>query len=86
MVTLKIGLLAGIDIEAMYYSFPIAAKNTLAEQARLHIEAEPAIAYCQQCAQEFSLESLFAACPSCQQYQYTIIQGKTMKIQSMEGR
>ena len=48
-VWLEIGALTGIDIEAIRFSFPIAARHSIAKNATLHIETQEGIASCRIC-------------------------------------
>lgn len=84
-ITLVIGQLSGIELDAMQFSFPIAAKNTIAENAKLAILTQSAIANCQQCQKKFDLKTLFSACPYCNSFEYDILQGKTLTLKSIEG-
>jgi hydrogenase nickel incorporation protein HypA/HybF len=83
-VWLEIGILAGIDIEAIRFSFPIAAAHSIAKNATLHIETQEGLAYCQICQKNVIIDSLLTPCMYCKQYEYDIIQGKALRIIKME--
>ncbi len=84
-VTLLIGELSGVDIEAMTFSFPIAAKSSIAENSTLLIDIEKGQAYCHSCDKPFALNHILSPCSHCGGYQYDIKQGKIMQLKSMEG-
>ncbi len=83
-VWLEIGQLAGIDLEAIRFSFPIATANTLAEDAALEIKIEAGKAFCHHCQKDVIIDSLLAPCVICGQYDYTITQGKSLRIINIE--
>jgi len=84
-VCLAVGLLAGIDIEALRFSFPIAAKNSVVDKAELEIESIAGKAHCRVCRQDFTLMQYLQACPKCNGYEYDIMQGKELKILNIIG-
>jgi hydrogenase nickel incorporation protein HypA/HybF len=79
-VWLEIGELAGIDIDAIRFSFPIAATHSLAKDATLKIKTQAGQALCHNCHKNVTLSSLLAPCSICGQYNYTITQGKALRI------
>lgn len=83
-IWLNIGELAGVDGEAIKFSFPIAAKNTVAEQALLEMNYIPAKGQCYTCQKEIYLTTLFDACPTCRKYDYEITQGKELHLLKVE--
>ncbi len=64
-VGLKIGELAGVEIEALRMSYKILTKNTVAENSELKINRVPCIAQCNKCKKIFQLESYNFFCPEC---------------------
>ncbi len=83
-VWLEIGELAGIDLDAIRFSFPIAATHTLAKDATLKIKTQAGQAYCNSCDKNVIISSLLAPCAICGQYNYTITQGKAFRVIKME--
>ncbi|MBY0377442.1 MAG: hydrogenase maturation nickel metallochaperone HypA [Gammaproteobacteria bacterium] len=83
-IWLEIGQLAGLDLDAIYFSFPIAVANTLAQGAKLKIITEAGKAFCHQCKKNVTIDSLLAPCALCGQYDYRIIQGKALRIRTIE--
>lgn len=64
-VGLKIGDLAGVEIEALRMSFEILARGTVAENSVLKINHVPCVAKCNKCGKIFKLESYNFFCPEC---------------------
>lgn len=83
-VWLEIGELAGIDLDAIRFSFPIAATHSLAKDATLEIKTQAGQALCHNCDKNVTLSSLLAPCAICGQYNYTITQGKVFRVIKME--
>jgi hydrogenase nickel incorporation protein HypA/HybF len=83
-VWLEIGQLAGIDLDAIRFSFPIAAAHSLAKDATLEIKTQAGSAYCHRCDKNVTLASLLTPCAICGQYNYTILEGKSLRIIKME--
>lgn len=83
-VWLEVGTLAGVELDALRFSFPIAAANTIAANATLEIIETPGEAWCQSCQRDVTMSTCFAACPHCNGYNYQVIRGKELKIIKME--
>lgn len=64
-VGLKIGDLAGVEIEALRMSFEILTRDTIAENSLLKINRVPCVAKCNKCEKNFWLESYNFFCPEC---------------------
>lgn len=83
-VWLEIGQLANIDLNAIRFSFPIAAAHSLAKDAILEIKTQAGSAHCHSCDKNVTIASLLTPCAICGQYNYTITQGKTLRVIKME--
>lgn len=83
-VRLEIGELAGVEKEAMRFSFPSAAKDTLAEGCRFEIIDIPGRAACPACKHEVRIASRFDECPDCGHYPLDILAGEEMRIRELE--
>ena len=83
-VRLEIGDLAGIELDALRFSFPIAARGTQLAGAALAIDTIAGQAHCQRCDQDIRLAKRYDPCPQCQQYDYDIIRGDNMRVMQVE--
>ena len=83
-VWVEIGALAGIEIHALEFSFNIANKNTIANNAKLNIIKKPGEAWCKICEQAMIINRLGEACPDCQNYQYSIKTGQQFLLKKLE--
>lgn len=83
-VWLEIGELAGVEPEAMRFSFEVIRRGTLADQAALEIIHVPGEAWCRPCGKNVRVKQRFDACPECGSYQLQINGGDEMKIKELE--
>ncbi|MFN7097403.1 MAG: hydrogenase maturation nickel metallochaperone HypA [Gammaproteobacteria bacterium] len=83
-IWLRIGELAGVDNDIIYYTFPIAARDTIAANAILELITVQPKAKCNYCHKEINILTLFDACQYCNSYDYEIIQGHELQIVKME--
>lgn len=83
-IRLEIGELAGIELEALRFSFPIAAARSVAQNATLEIQIQKGEIFCRLCQKNVMIASRLMPCPMCNQYGYDIIQGTNLKIVHIE--
>lgn len=84
-VHLKLGVFAGVEMEALLFGYDNATSGTLLAGSRLIIEEVPLVIFCSVCNQEFVLPSIqFFACPGCGNPVTDIRQGKELELTSME--
>ena len=83
-VWLEIGDLAGVDREAMRFSFEAVTRGTLADSATLEIINVPGKAWCMPCACTVDVKQRFDACPACGSYQLQVVGGDEMKVKELE--
>lgn len=83
-VRLEIGPLAGVEAEALRFSFDVVTKGTLAEDAVLEIIATQAQAWCVWCERLVTVRQRYDACPSCGGQQVQLTAGEEMRIKDLE--
>jgi hydrogenase nickel incorporation protein HypA/HybF len=81
-IVLEIGDLSGIMIDALEFGFEAATKNTLADGAELKINRVQGKALCKNCDEYFILKTEFTPCPTCDDYNIEIKEGKELNIKS----
>lgn len=64
-IGLKIGDMAGVDTDALNFSFDVLKKNTAASAAELKISRVPIRAECNKCGRIFTVERYNFFCPEC---------------------
>ncbi|RLL54328.1 hydrogenase maturation nickel metallochaperone HypA [Mariprofundus sp. EBB-1] len=83
-VWLEIGALAGVEVEAMRFSFDAIARNTIADAAKLEIIHVQGHAACPLCKQQTEVSARFDLCPACGHYPLNILAGEEMRIKELE--
>lgn len=84
-IKIKAGELLAVVPEALEFSFKIISQNTVAENAQLIVQQEQAIAQCQHCSLEYPWLKYGYQCPSCKKQGGTIIRGRDLTIDYLEG-
>ncbi len=83
-VRLEIGPLAGIELEALLFSFDVAAKGGVAENATLEVIEMPVIGLCISCSQSVEVKERYDPCPICGSFQVQITGGEELRIKELE--
>ncbi len=83
-IDLEIGSLSGVEIESLNFAWPMAVQNSVLEKAEKRIHIIPARAECLECQTRFDIENLFDPCPRCGSHFIQVLQGKEMRVKSIE--
>ncbi|MBT8263018.1 MAG: hydrogenase maturation nickel metallochaperone HypA [Bacteroidia bacterium] len=83
-IEMEIGTLAGIEFDALDFVWEAAVRETVLEKAVKRIKKIPAKARCGDCEKIYSLQFIHDNCPDCGSFLKTIIQGKELRVKSME--
>ena len=79
-IGLRVGLLSGVDPDALTFCFEAATIGTQMGQTKLVIERVPVSAACQACKREFNVEGYLFVCPACDSTDVRVIKGKELDI------
>lgn len=82
-ITLEIGALAGVEVEALRFCLEVVLHGGLAEGAALVIETTPGLGWCMACGASVGIEQLYDACPLCGAYQVTATGGTAMRVRDL---
>ena len=82
-INLDIGMLSGVEMDALLFAWKACVPNTVLENAKRAINRISATAQCAACLHEFETEDYFAQCPACGDYLTELIKGKELKIKSL---
>jgi hydrogenase nickel incorporation protein HypA/HybF len=85
VLTLSVGSLASVEIEALRFALASALLGTPAEGAELVIEELAARARCGQCGLEQPIVERFAACARCGAFGLRVIAGDALTLRSIAG-
>ncbi len=83
-INLEIGTLAGIEYDALDFVWEIAVESSVLEKAVKKVHKIFAKAKCESCNTNYSIEHIQDACPNCGSFHKKILQGKELRIKSLE--
>jgi len=81
---LEVGPMAGIELEALHFSYEVVTRGTIADKSKLEVIRLPVQAWCMPCSRSVKVEQRFEACPECGSYQVEINGGDELRIKDME--
>ena len=84
LIRLRVGELAGVEIEALRFAFPVAMDGTIAAQAQLRIELEAAICRCPGCGEDYPVSDGICECPHCCTLGGTLLSGRALQLVALE--
>jgi hydrogenase nickel incorporation protein HypA/HybF len=84
MVRVEIGVLSGVEPDALRFCFDAVARGTIAEGARFEIIAEAGRAWCRACGKSVPILQKYDACPECGGHQLRIEGGEALRIKELE--
>ena len=85
IVKIIVGEMMAVVPEALEFSFQVLSRNTVAEGTKLVLEKQQALSQCSQCGHIYSWLEHGYRCPSCNNLGGTIIQGRDLYIDYLEG-
>jgi hydrogenase nickel incorporation protein HypA/HybF len=83
-VGVKIGELAGVDVDALQFGFECLVKDTEWEPLVLEVESVPRVQRCPKCQNEFRMTDYDPQCPKCGEFATRCISGEELDIAYME--
>jgi hydrogenase nickel incorporation protein HypA/HybF len=82
-IELDIGMLSGIEFNALEFAWNEGVKKTVLENAVKKINKIEASADCSDCRISFSIQNYYDACPVCGSHLINITRGKELKVRSL---
>ena len=83
-ISLEIGPLSGVEIEALKFGFDVVTRGSLAESAALEIVETKAMAWCMPCGEAVAINERYDACPKCGSHQLQVTAGEELRIKELE--
>lgn len=83
-IDLEIGELAGVAFEALDFAWEVGVNHTVLQGAERHIHRLEGKARCMDCDHTFAIHELFEPCPACGRFLNEVIQGKELRVKSLE--
>lgn len=82
-ITLKIGEMSGVEVEALNLSFEVLTRQTIAEDSELIINKVPIVGECNKCHKEFQIEHYNFFCPECEGI-LILKSGRELQVESID--
>lgn len=82
VIELEIGLLSGIEFDALEFAFEHAPKSKILQNVKFLINKIQPSARCAECQHEFETNEFAAHCPKCNSFRTEIIKGDELRIAS----
>ena len=82
-ITLKLGEMSGVELEALNMSFKVLTKDTIAEGAELVVNKIPIIGKCNKCGKDFHIEHYNFFCPECDGI-LILKSGRELQVESLD--
>jgi hydrogenase nickel incorporation protein HypA/HybF len=83
-IFLRIGALSSIVDDSVEFYWSFISKDTICANARLHFDRIPAKFHCQECQNEYSIETELSACPHCKSINVKLISGDEFQLTSID--
>ena len=83
-ITVEIGELAGVEIEALKFCFQAIRESSNYPELELYIQKVPGEGECEQCGNKVGMEELYALCPDCGSFSVRPVRGRELKVTSIE--
>jgi hydrogenase nickel incorporation protein HypA/HybF len=83
-VCLEVGILAGVEPDALRFGFDVVKAGSIAAHACLDIERVAGLGWCDACAAEVALAQRFDPCPRCGGFALRVLRGDEMRISALE--
>lgn len=83
-VTVGVGKLSGVEMDAFEFAFPMAAKGSRLENAELVIHDLPIRVRCRICGKESNPDFPRCVCMHCGSEEIELLGGREFNIESME--
>ncbi|MGD9669234.1 MAG: hydrogenase maturation nickel metallochaperone HypA [Hyphomicrobiaceae bacterium] len=83
-ISLEVGPLSGVEIEALRFGFDVVMRGSVAEGARLEIIECPAQAWCLSCSQTVAIKERYEPCGKCGSHQLQVTAGEELRIKELE--
>ena len=83
-LTMRIGPLAGVEMEALRLAFEVVTQNTPADGAVLHLDEVPVTCWCIECECLFLPPESVFRCPHCHELSNDVRQGREFDLLAVE--
>ncbi len=82
-IFLEIGKISGVEIPSLEFVWDSCMKNTVLQDAIVHISEPEGFARCAECDHEFKITKIYDSCERCGSPFKEIVTGKEMKVKKL---
>lgn len=83
-VYVRIGVLSGVDPQALRFAYELACEGTALTSSRLEIESVELRVFCPQCATTHTPDPQHILCPRCLTPEQEILDGRELEVRALE--
>ncbi len=83
-IYVRVGVLSGVDTEALRFAYDLAREGTGLAGSRLEIEAVLLLVFCPQCSTTHAPRPPNIACPCCITPEQEILHGRELEVRAFE--
>jgi hydrogenase nickel incorporation protein HypA/HybF len=83
-IELDIGQQAGVVIDSLNFAIESAKGGTMLEKAKWVINEIPSLVRCASCNHEYEPSDRFSPCPACQSFFTEVLQGRELRVKSLQ--
>jgi hydrogenase nickel incorporation protein HypA/HybF len=84
LITLELGMVSGVEEDALQFAFGALSEGTKAQHAQLQINNVPLRCFCEQCQAIFECRPFVYKCPTCGKASHDVRSGKELNLIAME--
>lgn len=81
-IEVEVGGLAGVELDALRFCFEVARRD-IAPEAELIVHEIPGRGRCPGCGSEAEMDFAWAACPGCGEVGLEVLQGRELRVRSL---
>ncbi len=82
-IELEVGVLSGVDAEALEFALSVAVGGTLLEKALIRMVRTQGVGRCTPCDCTFEMNEVWTPCPICQMPAGQILSGDSLRVVSL---
>lgn len=83
-VHVRLGVLSGVDPQALRFAYELAREGTPFAASRLEIESVRLRVFCPQCARTHQPDPQNVCCPGCLTPEQEILEGRELEVRALE--
>ena len=84
VVYVRVGVLSGVDPQALRFAYEIACAGTSFAGSRLEIESVPLLVSCLQCGTRHTPDPQHIFCPLCISPEQQVLEGRELEVTALE--